>query len=653
MSAQLPKVIEINEEKCLNCHACIAACPVKYCIDGAGDHVTINHDMCIGCGKCIQACTHDARLPIDDFDAFMEALDRKEPVIAVVAPAIASNFPTTYMNFNGWLKSIGVEKAYDVSFGAELTIKSYLEYISANDPTTVISQPCPAIVTYIEIYRPELLPYLAPADSPMLHTIKMARAFYKDHAHSKIAVISPCLAKKREFNETGLGDFNVTIKSINAYLEKNNIHLSSFPEEDFDNPPAERAVLFSTPGGLLETAEREVSSIRHKTRKIEGPEIIYEYLDHLPKMIEKGFAPLLIDCLNCEFGCNAGPGTLNQEKPQDEIEHYIVKRKTEMQKRYNTNGGKNGTSPAKLKKVVNSHWKPGLYGRDYVNRAALNRINLPGNAGLQEIYHQMNKYQEDDFYDCNACGYGSCEKMAVAIFNGLNKPENCHFYLQGKLEAEHSMVEEQARKAQESAEEMMTAKQELDDKVDQIEKAERDIRSSHDFNLEIARTLSENIGRLDSANLEVTEMAFSLLELIKTQETSIQEVARSIQNAQTLVGEINPLLQSLTDIADRTKLLSMNASIEAARAGSAGSGFAVVAQEVRKLSENSHLETEKIIPYADTLNKSFRYITEEAQVISEKIKDITSFTEKVSLAAESIKNQTNQIKVESQKLTQA
>ena len=54
---------------------------------------------------------------------------------------------------------------FDVSFGAELTVKSYLEYIRARHPEMVISQPCPAIVTFVEIYMPELLPYLAPADS--------------------------------------------------------------------------------------------------------------------------------------------------------------------------------------------------------------------------------------------------------------------------------------------------------------------------------------------------------------------------------------------------------------------------------------------------------------------------------------------------------
>ena len=109
-------------------------------------------------------------------------------MVAVVAPAVASNFPNLYLNLNGWLKQMGVQATFDVSFGAELTVKSYLEH-AKTDPGTIIAQPCPAIVSYIEIYRPELLPYLAPADSPMLHTIKMIKTFYPQYAQHEVAVI--------------------------------------------------------------------------------------------------------------------------------------------------------------------------------------------------------------------------------------------------------------------------------------------------------------------------------------------------------------------------------------------------------------------------------------------------------------------------------
>ncbi|MCX8040612.1 MAG: 4Fe-4S binding protein, partial [Planctomycetota bacterium] len=332
-SLSLPPVVEVDPDKCVNCHACIAACPVKHCNDGSGNHVTVDHDMCIACGQCVRACTHEARRIRDDSEAFFADLQRGIPIVAVVAPAVAAVFPGDWLRFNGWLKSIGVRAVFDVSFGAELTIKSYLDHIQRNQPRCVIAQPCPAIVSYIEIYRPELLPYLAPADSPMLHTAKMVRRFYEQYRGHRIAVMSPCGAKKREFAETGIGDYNVTFNACVAWFKRQGRSVRDFPEVDYDNPPAERAVLFSTPGGLLETAKRWNPEVGHVTRKIEGPHVMYHYLDHLGEAVSRGEAPLLIDCLNCELGCNGGPGTPNQGASPDRVEHAVAQRCKAMQER--------------------------------------------------------------------------------------------------------------------------------------------------------------------------------------------------------------------------------------------------------------------------------------------------------------------------------
>ena len=186
----LASVIKVDEDKCVNCHACIMACPVKFCNDASGDHVEVNADLCIGCGNCIKACTHDARYGVDNSGDFFAALEYGEKMIAVVAPAAAASFQE-YERLNTWLLSIGVRACFDVSFGAELTVKSYLEYIKSAKPRTVIAQPCPALVTYVQIYQPELLPYLAPAQSPMLHTIVMIREYYPEFRDASIAVISP------------------------------------------------------------------------------------------------------------------------------------------------------------------------------------------------------------------------------------------------------------------------------------------------------------------------------------------------------------------------------------------------------------------------------------------------------------------------------
>jgi len=221
-------------------------------MDGSGDYIQINHDLCIGCGSCIDVCSHQAREILDDFESFLNEVGKK-PMVAVVAPSAAVSFGEDLLRFNTYLKSIGVEAIFDVSFGAELTIKTYIEHIKATNPDLTIAQPCPAIVNYIELYQPQLLPYLAPADSPMLHALKLIRKHYPRFSNHKVVVISPCIAKKREFQETGLGDFNVTLSQLEAYLKGADIDLATLEETAFDGPMPERGVLFSSPGGLKET----------------------------------------------------------------------------------------------------------------------------------------------------------------------------------------------------------------------------------------------------------------------------------------------------------------------------------------------------------------------------------------------------------------
>ncbi|MCX7656825.1 MAG: 4Fe-4S binding protein, partial [Treponemataceae bacterium] len=213
----LPKqrpVIKVIEEKCVNCHRCISVCPAKMCNDGSGSYVKINSDLCLGCGSCITACTHGARMGIDDWQVFRDALTRGEKIVAIVAPAAASGFEGRYKKLAGFLQSLGVRACFDVSFGAELTVYSYLKYKKEQKPDCIIAQPCPAIVSFIETYRPELIPLLAPVDSPMVHTFKMIRQFFPEYRDYKLAAISPCYAKRREFDAVGIGDYNVTFRSI-------------------------------------------------------------------------------------------------------------------------------------------------------------------------------------------------------------------------------------------------------------------------------------------------------------------------------------------------------------------------------------------------------------------------------------------------------
>lgn len=600
-------MIMVESSKCTGCNSCIRICPVTNANRYDGSIVHINTNNCIQCGECVKHCYHGARYYSDDIT--VEELIRiikSQKVSLIVAPAIKTALDGRWRHILQYFKDLGAENIYDVSFGADICTYLHAEYMKRNPSAKIISQPCAAIVNYIEKHRPDLISKLSPVQSPMLCTAIYARKYLGDN--NRMIGLSPCIAKSDEFKNTGYIDGNITFKKIDEWLKDNNVNLKTGHSEfEFTKIRGYDGAFYPIPGGLKNCLHELVSELDVDTS--EGVQKVYSDLDIYSKAKESD-RPSVYDVLSCEFGCNSGAGS----RPDFDM----FKARTVMNdvRKYAKKQNKRKRFPEKIFKALRLE----DFIRTYKNRNTEQNFS---ERDINSIFDNLGKRTEAERnFNCHACGYSCCEDMAKAILCGNNTYINCIQYEKQHLKDMHTEINANNERLSNSVVQIKDALRSLQAHVVPI------AENSHEH-------LEQNNSVVNDINALSTQMQGTINSMSEI-KSSIKKISDNIVSYQKIMGDIH-------DISEQTHILAINATIEAARVGSAGKGFAVVAEEVRTLAQHSNETVKRAEDNTSNILESLKNINDVSAKIESDITAAGANTQSAVEAMDGIRKDSEEI----------
>ncbi len=312
---------EIKPEACVNCGLCQKACPYhaiiympipceEACPVGAikkNEHgkEEIDADKCVYCGKCITACPFGAIFELSAVIDVLRSIERKEQVIAMVAPAILAQYAEAPGQVFAAIEKIGFSEVVEVARGAEITARN--EAIELKEKLEegqkfMTTSCCPSYVETVRKHVPGLQPYVSHTLSPLAYTAEELREKYPE---AKLVFVGPCVAKRKEARDQNSADYVLSFEELDSILEGMDIQPAKMDGIAVQSYTKESRG-FAQSGGVLGAvlAEKQLENFSAET--ING---IDKAVIRQMKQMEKGIVSAqFYEVMACEGGCIAGPG---------------------------------------------------------------------------------------------------------------------------------------------------------------------------------------------------------------------------------------------------------------------------------------------------------------------------------------------------------
>ena len=288
---------------------------------------TIDNEKCIQCGACVYQCPFGAIMDKSYMVNVIDLLKKSEQngkykVYALVAPSISSQFNYAKLGqvITG-LKKLGFFTVIEAALGADMV--ALAESRELAEKGTLTSSCCPAFVQYIKSAFPNLVPYISHNLSPMATIAK----YIKDTTeNAKIVFIGPCTAKKAEVQLDSVKpyvDSVLTFEELQALFDSKDLDITTLEEDVLDNA-SYYGRIFARSGGLSDAVAQGLKEqnidFDLKAVPCDGIEACRMALLKLSKNVLDGN---FIEGMACIGGCIGGAGCLTHgEKNKAEVDKY-------------------------------------------------------------------------------------------------------------------------------------------------------------------------------------------------------------------------------------------------------------------------------------------------------------------------------------------